>query len=342
MQRSAFVIPAVVLAACLAGAAADSGYKVLKTAKVGGAGGFDYVNADSAARKLYVARSGPEPRINVFNLDTLEPVGEIPGVAAHGAVVSDKTHHGFASSKPVTMFDSNTLAVIKKIDVDGNPDGLLYDSFNDRVYVLSHRAPNVTVINARDGSIAGTIDLGGAPEQAASDGKGHIYVDIEDKANIAVVDAKTLTVTSHYELEGKGAVCAGLAMDTKHNILFAACRNPHNMVVLDASNGKILDALPIGEGTDGAVFDPKTNEAFSSQIDGTLTVIKENSPASFTVEETVQTMRSAKTLTLDSKMNRILLIAAEFGPPPAAPAPGGRGGRGAMVPDSFSILMVGK
>jgi DNA-binding beta-propeller fold protein YncE len=344
MRRISVGISAVILAWAWIGFAASGNgpYKVLKTAKVGGAGGFDYVNADAAGRRLYVARTGPEPRITVFNLNTLASEGEIPGVAAHGAVVSDKTHHGFASSKPVTMFDSKTLAVIKKIDVEGNPDGLMYDPFNDRVYVLSHRAPNATVINASDGSVVGTIDLGGAPEQAATDGKGHIYVDIEDKANIAVVDAKTLSVTNHYDLQGKGAVCAGLALDVKHDILFAACRNPHNMVILDASNGKILDALPIGEGCDGAVFDPKTDEAFSSQFDGTLTVIKENSPNSFAVEQTVQTMPSAKTLTLDQKTNHILLIGAQFGPPPSTPPPGGRGGRGQMVPDSFSILMVGK
>jgi len=316
-------------------------YKVLKTAKVGGAGGFDYVNADEAGRRLYVARSGQGARITVFNLDTLEPVGEIPNVGAHGAVVSPKTNHGFASSKPVVMFDGKTLAPIKNIDVDGGPDGMLYDSFNDRVYVLSHRAPNATVINASDGSVVGTIDLGGAPEQAASDGKGHIYIDIEDKGNIAVVDAKTLTVTAHYDLEGKGGVCAGLALDVKNNILFATCRNPQNMVILNAADGKILDALPIGVGTDGAVFNPKTMEAFSSQGDGTLTVIKENSPTSFVVEQNLETMRSAKTLTLDGKTNHILLIAAEFGQPATPPPPGGRG-RGPMVPDSFSILVVGK
>ncbi len=316
-------------------------YKVLKTAKVGGAGGFDYINADEAGRKLYVARRGPS-RINVFNLDTLEPAGEIADVGAHGAVVSPKTGHGFASSKPVVMFDSKTLATIKNIDVDGNPDGLFYDSFNDRVYVLSHSAPNATVINAADGSIAGTIDLGGAPEQAASDGKGHVYVDIEDKANIAVVDAKTLAVTAHYDLQGKGAVCAGLAMDAKNNILFAACRNPQNMVIVNAGDGKILDVLPIGAGTDGAAFNPNTMEAFSSQGDGTLTVIKENSPSSFVVEQNVTTMPSAKTLTLDAKTNRVLLIGAEFGPPPASAPPGGRFFRGPMTPDSFSILVVGK
>ena len=317
-------------------------YKVLKTAKVGGAGGFDYVNADEAGRRLYVARSGAGARINVFNLDTLEPAGEISGVGAHGAVVSSKSNHGFASSKPVVMFDSKTLATIKSIEVEGNPDGMLYDSFNDRVYVLSHRAPNATVINAADGSVVGTIDLGGAPEQAVSDGKGRIYIDIEDKANIAVVDAKTLSVVTHYDLDGKGGVCAGLAMDVKNNILFAACRNPQNMVMLNAADGKILDALPIGQGTDGAAFNPKTMEAFSSQGDGTLTVIKENSPTSFVVEQNLETMRSAKTLALDGKTNRILLIAAEFAQPSTPPPAGGRPGRGQMVPDSFSILVVGK
>jgi hypothetical protein len=317
-------------------------YKVLKTAKVGGAGGFDYVYADEAGRRLYIARTGPSPRITVFNLDTLEPAGEIPNTSAHGAAVDPKSNHGFGTSKPVAMWDSKTLAPIKTIDVQGNPDGLLFDSFNGRVYILSHSAPNATVINVADGSVAGTIDLGGAPEQAVSDGKGHVYIDIEDKGNIAVVDAKTLTVTAHYDLEGKGGTCAGLAMDVKNNILFAACRNPATMVILNAGDGKIVTTLPIGTGTDGAAFNPKTMEAFSSQGDGTLTVIKENSPTSFMVEQTVQTMASAKTLTLDGKTNRILLIAAEFTPPPTPAPVGGRGGRGQMVPDSFSVLVVGK
>jgi len=325
-----------------AGFAQTGPYKVVKTVKAGGAGGFDYVYADSDGRKLYVARSGAMPRINVFNLDTLEPAGEIPGVNAHGAVVSTKTHHGFATSKPVTMFDSNTLEVIKTITVDGNPDGILYDPFNDRVWILSHAAPNATLINAADGSVAGTIDLGGMPEQAASDGKGHVYVDIEDKANIAVVDAKTMMVTAHYDLEGKGATCAGLALDAKNEVLFTTCRNPQNMVMLNAKDGKILAALPIGAGTDGATFNPKTMEAFSSHFDGTLTVVKEVNKTSFEVEQNVQTMTTAKTLTLDAKTGRILLIAAEFGAPTAPAQPGGRAGRGPLVPDSFTILAVGK
>jgi DNA-binding beta-propeller fold protein YncE len=202
---------------------AQGPYQVLKTAKVGGAGGFDYVYADAAGRRLYIPRTGnPGARITVFDLDTLAPAGEIPETSARGAAVDPKSGHGFVTSKPVVMFDTKTLAVIKKIDVEGGPDGILFDPFNERTYIWSHSAPNATVINSKDGSILGTIDLGGAPEQAVTDGKGHIYVDIEDKDNVAVIDAKAMTVTGHYDLAGKGGTCAGLAMDVKNQILFVA------------------------------------------------------------------------------------------------------------------------
>ena len=334
----------LVLAAAAAMASSAGPYKVLKTVKAGGTGGFDYVYADSAGRRLYIPRGGPEARITVFNLDTLEPAGEIPNASARGAAVDPKSGHGFASSKPVVMWDTKTLKTIKTIDVEGGPDGILFDPFNERVWVFSHRAPNATVINAKDGSVVGTVDLGGAPEQAATDDKGHLYVDIEDKDNIAVVDAKTMKVTAHYDLAGKGGGPGGLALDAKNHILFAACHNPQTMVILNAGDGKIITALPIGNGVDGAVFNPKTMEAFSSQRDGTLTVVKENSPTSFEVEQNVKTMTGAKTLTLDSKTNHIFLIAAEFTPPPTPPPAGGRGrgGRGQMVPDSFTILEVGR
>jgi len=343
-MRSSFVAGIAVIALFSMALAQDSGpYKVLRTVKTGGAGGFDYVYADAAGRRLYIPRTGNPARIIVFDLDSLQPVSEITGVNARGAAVSAKSSHGFASSKPLAMWDSKTLALDKKIDVEGGPDGIMYDGFNDRVWVFSHSMPHATIINANDGSIAGTIaDLGGAPEQAASDGKGHIYVDIEDKNNIAVVDAKALSVTGHYDISGSGGTCAGLAMDVKNNILFAACRNPAKMVILSAADGKVITTLPIGTGTDGAVFNPSTMEAFSSQGDGTLTVVKENSPTSFAVEQTVKTMVSAKTLTLDSKTGHILLIAAEYGAPTTPPPPGRGPGRGPMVPDSFTILEVGK
>ena len=334
--------------------------KVVKTAKTGGDGGFDYIYADVDARKLYIPRSGQQnARIDVFNLDTLAPTGSIPGVNAHGAATDTKSGHGFVSSKPVVMFDTKTLEVIKKIDVSGNPDGILSDPFNQRIYIFSHSAPNATVINAVDGSIVGTIDLGGAPEQGVTDGQGHIYVDIEDKDSIAVVDAKTMAVTAHYDIAGKGGGPGGLALDVKNSILFASCHNPATMVILSATDGKILATLPIEGGTDGAGFNPNTMEAFSSAGNGTVTIIKESSPSSFAVEQIVQTMNGARTMTVDTKNNRVLTMSLEYGPPPppaAAPATppagvpgasgGGRGrgrgpGRGPVVPDSFTILAVG-
>ena len=333
-------------------AAADEPYKVITSAKVGGDGGFDYVVADSDGRKLYIPRGD---RVTVFDLDTLKPAGVItPTNGVHGAAIDSASHHGFCSSRPVVMWDTQTLATIKTIDVQGGPDGILFDPATERVFVFSHRAPNATVIDAKDGSLVGTIDLGGAPEQAQSDGQGHLYVDIEDQDTIAVVDAASLKVTAHYDLGGKGGGPAGLALDAKNHILFACCRNPATVVILDANTGKIITSLPIGNGCDGAVFNPGTMEAFASQGDGTLTVIKETSPESFAVEQTVTTKAGAKTSTLDSATDHIVLITADRSPPPApsataAPAPSGgekkggqkRGGRGAMVPGSFTILVVG-
>jgi DNA-binding beta-propeller fold protein YncE len=247
------------------------------------------------------------------------------------------------------MFDTKTSALIKTIEVQGGPDGILFDPFNQRVWIFSHRAPNATIIDTKDGSVVGTLDLGGAPEQAVTDGKGHMWVDLEDKDSIAAVDTKELKVTATYGLEGKGGGPGGLAFDAKNRILFATCHEPATMVILNADTGKILDTLPIGMGTDGATFNPATMEAFSSNGDGTLTVIKDDGGTKFSVEQNVATMRGAKTLTLDSKTNRVLMIAAEMQPAPPPPpdaAPkgdqkGGGRGRGVMVPDSFTIVVVG-
>jgi hypothetical protein len=341
--------------------AQDNGpYKVLKIQLVGGDGGFDYVTADSDGRNLFVARSGPAGHIGVFNLDTLANVGDIPGVSGHGGAVDTATGHGFATSKPVTMFDAKTFAIIKKIDVQGNPDGYLNDAYNHRFYVLSHSAPNITVLDDKDGSILGTIDIGGAPEEAATDGHGKIYVDIEDKAAIAVIDADTMKMAGRYDLSSRGSGCAGLALDAQNGILFAACREKSNMVIVSATDGHIITDLPTGVGCDGVVFNPETMEAFSSQGDGTITVVKESSPTSFAVEQTIFTPARAKTITLDAKTGHLFLITAEYGPTPVAPPPppaaaappaGGppqgppafmRGPRAPMIPNSFQILEVGK
>jgi DNA-binding beta-propeller fold protein YncE len=333
--------------------AQDTGpYKVLRIQLVEGDGGFDYVTADPDGRNLYVARSGPAGHIGVFSLDTLAQVGDIPGVSAHGGAVDTATGRGFATSKPVTMFDAKTFAVLKKIDVQGNPDGYLNDSWNHHFYILSHSEPNITVLDDKDGSILGTIDIGGAPEEAATDGHGRIYVDIEDKAAIAVIDADTMKMVGRYDVSSRGAGCAGLALDAKNEILFASCRDKNNMVILSATDGHIITDLPTGVGSDGTTFDPATMEAFSSQGDGTLTVVKEDSPTSFRVEQTVATPARAKTLTLDPKTNQIFLITAEYGPIPAAPAPAAplppgapdwmRRPRPPMIPHSFQILVIGK
>ncbi len=363
MTTKTLVLTAAALAALLPFAAPlsaqDGSYKILNTAKVGGDGGFDYLTADPGNRTLYIARSGPAGHIVVYNLDTLAQVGDILDASAHGATVDDATGHGFATSRPITMFDAKTYAVIKKIDVQGNPDGYINDPVAHRFYVLSHQAPNITVIDDKDGTVLGTIDLGGAPEQAQLDGKGKMYVDLEDKDAIGVVDTDGMKMIGKYDISSHGGGCAGLALDAKNGILFSACRDKNNSIILSAADGHIITDLPIGVGCDGATFNPATMEAFTSQGDGTLTVIKESSPASFAVEQTVKTPVGAKTITLDTKTGHLYLDTAEYGAPPAppaaasgaaAPAPGGPGGpgggfrprRGPMVPGSFSILVVGK
>ncbi len=335
-------------------ASAAEPYKIVKTTQTMGTGGIDYVYADNDGRRLYVPRGN---QILAFDLDTLQPAGSLTNTGGHGVAVDPKTHHGFSSSSPVSMFDTKTLELIKKIDVQGRPDGILFEPLTERVYVLSHSQPNATLLDPKDGSIVGTIDLGGSPEQAASDEQGHLYVDLEDKDSIAVVDVKTLKVTAHYDLAGKGGGPGGLGLDVKNHILCAMCHEPATCVVLSADDGKILATLPIGSGTDGGGFNPATMEAFSSQRDGTLTIIKENSPTSFEVEQTVQTKQGAKTCTLDTKNNQIVLIAVERTPAPAgaaAPAPnapanadrpaggqrGGRGNRGG--PGLLDIVVVGR
>jgi DNA-binding beta-propeller fold protein YncE len=321
-------------------------YKIVNTIKVGGAGGYDYVFADADGRKLYIPRGD---RVDVFDLDTLKPAGAVaPANGVHGATVDPKSKHGFSSSSPVVMWDTETLKTIKTIDVQGRPDGILFDPATQRVLVLSHSAPNATVLDAKDGSIVGTIDLGGAPEQGVSDGQGHLYIDVEDKGTIAVVDAKTLKVTTHYDLGGKSGGLAGLAMDVKNRILFACGRTPATCAVVNADDGTIIATLPIGTGVDAAGFNPNTMEAFVSTRDGKLTIIKETDPKTFAVEQTLQTMDGAKTSTLDTKTNQVFLIASDRTATAATPAPtpatapaagrGGRGGQGGV----FTIIVAGK
>lgn len=365
MRRS---LPAFALCAALGLAQQPGPYKVLKTARVGGEGGWDYIFADSDGRRLYIPRgaapavaatdtkpavAAATPRLTIFNLDTLEPAGEIAGVGGNGTAVDPKSGHGFTSDHPkVSMFDTRTMMLIKSIDVGAaRPDGIYFDPFNQRVYVFSHPTKDATVIDSKDGTVLGTIDLGGVPEQGVGDGKGMMYVVMQDAVgSVTAVDAKTMKVTGHYSFVDKGG-CNGLALDVKNQVLFAACGRSGNppaqpaqpmMVILSAKDGKILTSLPLAGGSDGAAFNPTTMEAFSTHGNGTMTIVKENSPTSFEVEQNLQTMNGARTITFDSKTGHLFTMAQERGPAPPPPPGGGRGPQGAAVPGSFTILMVGK
>ncbi len=283
-------------------------YKIVKTAQFMGTGGIDYVYADNDNRRLYVARGN---QVLVFDEDTFQSVGSITNTRARGEAVDPVSNHGFCSSSPIVMWDAKTLAPIKTIPVQGRPDGIIFEPLTERIYVLSHSEPNVTVLDGKDGAVVGTIDLGGGPEEARSDSQGHVYINLEDKDSIAVVDVHTLKVTARYDISSKGGGPGGLGLDVKNHILFAMCHDPATCVVVNADTGKILTSLPTGKGSDGGGFNPATMEAFSSQGDGTLTIIKENSPTDFAVEQTVTTKPRAKTSTLDTKNNQIILITVE-------------------------------
>ena len=345
----------------------DTPYKVVKSARVGGEGGSDYIYADVAGRRLYIPRGGSRAvpatdstpakpavpgRITIFDLETIAPLGEIPGTGGNGVAVDPTSAHGFSSSKPVSMFDTKTTALIKTIDVGAaQPDGILFDAFNDRVYVFSHPTKDATVIDSHDGTVLGTIDLGGVPEQGVADGKGMLYVVMQDAAgSVTAVDVRTMKAVAHYPLGDKGG-CNGLSMDVKNHVLFAACARSGNppaqpaqpmMVILSADDGHILATLPLAGGSDGASFNPATMEAFSTHGNGTMTVVKEVSPTSFVVEENLSTMNGARTIAFDAKTNRIFTMSVERGPAPPPPAGGGRGGQGVAVPGSFTILVIAK
>ena len=340
-------------------------YKVLKSARVGGEGNWDYIYADVAGRRLYIPRrapavpagtEGPAPastvrtRLSIFNLDTLEPAGEIDGVGGQGTAVDPKSGHGFTSSRPVSMFDTKTRQLMKTIDTaDAQGDGIVFDAFNERVYVFSHPTKDATVIDAKDGSVLGRIDLGGVPEEGVADGKGLLYVVMQDpQGSVTVVDVKTMKAIAHYPFGDLGGGCNGLAFDAKNKVLFAACARSGNppeakpqMVILSATDGKILKTLPLAGASDGAMFNPSTMEAYSTQGNGTLTIVKETSPTTFEVEQNLQTMNFARTIAFDGKTGHIFTMADERGPAPPTP-PGGRAGRGAAIPGTFTILMIGK
>jgi DNA-binding beta-propeller fold protein YncE len=248
--------------------------------------------------------------------------------------------------------------LMKSIDVGSTrPDGIYFDRFNERVYVFSHPTKDATVIDAKDGTVLGTIDLGGVPEQGVGNGKGMLYVVMQDAiGSVTAVDVTTMKAVGHYSFVDKGG-CNGLAIDAKNEILFAACSRSSTtpptpqptMVILSAKDGKILATLPLAGGSDGAVFNPGTMEAFSTRGNGTMTIVKEKSPTIFEVEQNLQTMNGARTVTLDRKTGHLFTMSQERGPAPlpapAATAPQTQNGRPPQappIPGSFTILMIGK
>jgi DNA-binding beta-propeller fold protein YncE len=369
-MRPVLAVIAVVISVCTPALSQQDGpYKILQTARVGGEGGWDYIYADTHGRRLYIPRGAthavpatdttPEvaavpARLTIFDLDTLKSLGEISGVGGNGTAVDPKMNHGFTSDHPkVSMFDTKTMTLIKSIDVaSARPDGIYFDPFNERVYVFSHPTKDATVIDAKDGTVLGTVDLGGTPEQGVGDGKGLLYVVMQDPiGSVTVVDVKTMKAIAHYSFVDKGG-CNGLALDTKNQVLFAACSRSGNpatqeptMVILSAKDGKILATLPLAGGSDGAAFNPATMEAFSTQGNGTMTIVKEKSPTSFEVEQNLQTMNGARTIAFDSSTGHLFTMSQERGPappPPATPTPNGRPPQGIPIPGSFTILMIGK
>ena len=343
--------------------APDGPYKILATTQIPAAGGIDYVTADSVNRRVYVACGNA---VSVFDLDTYKLAGTLAGASGHGAAIDPENHTGLVSGNPATFFNTQTLEKIKTIPSPG-ADGYLFDAPTHHFFILSHNAPNLRVIDSKDGSPVGTVDAIGpdganaAVEQGASDGEGHLYFDVANQHHIAVVDAKTLKVTGHFDLGEKGNGPAGLAIDVKNHILFAMCRRGSDgtptCVILSAVDGKVLTTLPLAGSSDGGAFDPNTMEAFSSHGNGTLTVIKENSPTDFVVEQTLQTKSGAKTCTVDTKADHVVVITREAAPaapgmaPATAPAAansvpqggrGGRGGRGGGGPQMLDVIFIGR
>ncbi len=324
----------------VAWAAAGPGYHVVTTYKLGGEGGWDYLTADSDARRVYISRG---THVIVIDADSGKSVGDIadtPGV--HGIALAPELGRGFVSNGregTVSIFDIKTLATSSKVKVGENPDAILYDPATKRVFTFNGHSHDSTAIDAATGKVLGTIKLDGKPEFAASDAKGEIFVNIEDKSELTAIDANKLEVKAVWPL----APCtepSGLAIDRKNRRLFVGCDNKM-MAVVDADNGKVLATPAIGEGVDATRFDPETGLAFASCGEGVLTVVKEESPDKFSVVENVPTQRGARTLALDTKTHNIFVVTAQFGPRPAPTAENPHPWP-PILPDSFVVLVVGK
>lgn len=318
-------------------ATAPAGYHVEKHLPIGGDGGWDCVTYD--AGRLYIARG---TRVQVVDADKGTLVGEVTGLrGAHAVVLTPDARAAFASSggdSSVVEFDSRTLAVVRTIKLPArNPDAMLYEPATKRVFAFCAGSDAAVAIDAATGAVAGVVPLGGRPEFGAADGKGMVYVNLEDSSAVAAFDAGTLTVKRRWSL-APGEEPSGIALDREHGVLFSGCHDSM-MVMTDVQTGRVIGTAPIGRGVDGVAFDAGRHLAFSSNGDGTLTVVKEDDPQHFHVLANVPTQRGARTLALDEHSHRVYVVTAQFGPPPA-PTPEQTHPRATILPGTFEGLVV--
>jgi hypothetical protein len=321
-------------------AAGKSGYHLIKKVKLGGEGGWDYLSVDAASRRLFISRG---THVMVVDADSGEVVGDVPNTAGiHGIALVAEMNKGFTSNGKAgtsTVFDIKTLKVTGEAKTDKDPDAIIYDPVSKRVFTFNGDAASATAIDAATGKAVGTVALGGQPEFAASDGKGHVFVNLEDKSQLVKFDPVTLKVENTWPL----APCespSGLAIDAEHEILVVGCHNKM-MAFVDGSSGQVIGTVPIGQGVDANRFDPETGFAFASCGDGTVTVAHEDSADKFSVVDTITTQRGARTMELDKSNHNLYLVSAEFGPAPAATKENPRP-RPAILPGTFTLLIYGK
>jgi YVTN family beta-propeller protein len=315
-------------------------FHLLRKATLGGEGGWDYVTLDRDAHRLYVARS---THVMVVDTDSLKVVGDLPGTpGVHGVALVPELGRGFTSNgrdTSVTIFDLKTLRTLGRVRVGLRPDAIVYDPASHRVFTMNAGSGDATAIDAATGEVAGTVPLGGQPEAAVFDGQGRLYVNLEDSSQVVVVDTRALEAGPHWSL-APGEEPTGLALDAAHGLLFSGCAN-RKLVVMDTQSGTVLATLPIGERVDGVAFDPELGLAFSSNGDGTLTVVREESAKRFKVAGNVTTARGARTLALDPHAHRVYLVTARYGPQPAPTAEQPHP-RPSLVPGTFEVLVIGK
>jgi len=322
-------------------ASASSGYHVLKEISGAGDGSFDYLTIDSDARRLYVSHL---TQVEVFDLDSERFVGKVSGLSGvHGIAVAQKLGRGFVTnglSSTVTIFDLKTLQHVSEVPAGKTPDGVLYDSVSNRVFAFNHHGDSVTVINAADGAVAGTIELGGDPEFPVNDEKGNVWVNLEDKNTLVRLDSRTLKITGRWPTAPCEAP-SSMAIDREHNQLFIGC-NSKVMAVANADSGKIVTTRPIGPHVDATAFDPETGLIFFAN-NGSVTIFHQDSPDNYSLVETVKTQLKTNTLALDPKNHKIYMPGAEFGPQPAATADNPHPTPPKIpVPSTFKLFVLGR